>query len=131
MIVQLSGEMSGNSVIGPAITSYGATHGLPSGIVDRLCLIVDELAANVIMHAQADSLKLSFQLSCGNRSVTVCVRDNGHPFDPTRVGAARLDQPIEQREVGGLGLHFVRAFSDSLDYRRVGGENLVRATLRY
>lgn len=131
MIVELSGEMAGNAVIGPAIKSYAEIHDIPPTTADRICLIVDELVANVIMHARSDNLKVSFELSCGNRSVTACVRDNGRPFDPTQAPAPRLDGALEERKVGGLGLHFVRAFSQSLFYQRLGDENIVCARVTY
>jgi len=57
MIVELSGEMAGNAVIGPAIKSYAETNGIPSATADRLCLVVDELAANVVMHARVEKLR--------------------------------------------------------------------------
>jgi len=131
MRVELSGEMAGNAVIGPAIRSYAETHGVPPATADRVCLVVDELVANVIMHARVDRLKVSFELSCGNRSVTACVRDNGLPFDPTKAPSVQLDLPLEERKVGGLGLHFVRSLSHRLTYQRTGNENLVCVTLTY
>jgi anti-sigma regulatory factor (Ser/Thr protein kinase) len=54
------------------------------------------------------------------------VIDYGRPFDPLSVPPPDLDAPIEERRIGGLGLHIVREMMDTLEYAREGGRNVLR-----
>ena len=55
--------------------------------------------------------------------------DNGHPFDPTAVGAPDIDAAVERRPIGGLGLHIIRTFADRMTYEFENGRN--RLTLEH
>ena len=39
-----------------------------------------------------------------------------------------IDAPIEERPIGGLGVHFVRVLMDGFRYRRSDGRNIVTLT---
>ena len=42
--------------------------------------------------------------------------------------AAAVDLPIEERRIGGLGVHIVKALMDTFDYRRENEKNIVTLT---
>jgi anti-sigma regulatory factor (Ser/Thr protein kinase) len=90
-------------------------------------LILDELVINVIKYAFRDGQPhtIEVRLSLHGRSLTMVVADEGREFDPTRAPEPDLDVPIEERPIGGLGIHIVRTLSDSITYRRAGGRNTV------
>ena len=46
------------------------------------------------------------------------LQDDAPPFDPTRVPDPRLDLPLEERPLGGLGVYIMRKHSDVMSYRR-------------
>lgn len=50
-------------------------------------------------------------------------RDSGQPFDPTRHHDSRQDQPLDQREAGGMGIVLMHKLSDRISYARNGEEN--------
>jgi len=56
------------------------------------------------------------------------VSDNGKPFNPLDHPEPDLNQPLEERPIGGLGIHLIRKFVDQLAYRRDAGRNIL--TLR-
>ena len=56
------------------------------------------------------------------------ITDSGHPFDPTTYGTLDLTQPTEERSIGGLGIHIMRTYMDSINYERINGQNIL--TLR-
>jgi anti-sigma regulatory factor (Ser/Thr protein kinase) len=88
-------------------------------------LILDELVINVIKYAFPDTQPhtIDVQLSLHGRALTICVGDDGREFDPTQAPAPDLNRPIEERPIGGLGIHIVRTLSDSITYQRAGGRN--------
>jgi anti-sigma regulatory factor (Ser/Thr protein kinase) len=56
--------------------------------------------------------------------------DDGRAFDPLQVAAPDLAAPLEERAVGGLGVHLMRHLVDDIQYRRDGGRNHLVFTKR-
>ncbi len=46
-------------------------------------------------------------------------------FDPLEVPPPDLAKPLEEREIGGLGIHLVRSAMDAVKYRRSGNRNVL------
>ncbi len=65
----------------------------------------------------------------GNR-LSIEFADDGQPFDPTAKATPDLDQSVERRPVGDLGLHMVRELSEELRYCRRDGRNVTRLSRR-
>jgi anti-sigma regulatory factor (Ser/Thr protein kinase) len=64
-----------------------------------------------------------------DNTITAEIVDHGKPFDPTAHPAPDITLPIEQRPIGGLGIHLMRNMVTSLRYYRKKGENhLILAT---
>ncbi len=55
----------------------------------------------------------------------VTITDDGVPFNPLSAEAPRLDAPLEEREIGGLGIHLVRNMIDDVTYNRRIGKNVM------
>jgi serine/threonine-protein kinase RsbW len=53
------------------------------------------------------------------------VEDDGLAFNPLEMLAPDTKQPLEERPVGGLGIHLVRTLMDEVAYRRQNGRNLL------
>jgi anti-sigma regulatory factor (Ser/Thr protein kinase) len=49
-------------------------------------------------------------------ALVVQLCDQAPLFDPTKVPPPDLNQPLEQRRFGGLGVHLARHFTDSIEY---------------
>ncbi len=93
---------------------------------------VDELACNVITHGYrhaAGSIEVSAVLDDG--AIRIRLRDTAPPFDPRTVPEPRLDLPLAQRPLGGMGIHLARTLTDGIDHRILpGGGNEVTVTKR-
>jgi serine/threonine-protein kinase RsbW len=88
-------------------------------------LALEEFVTNSIKYGYDDSnehvIEVSLRLSVTELMVTF--RDDGRPFDPVKAPEPDLDVPIEEREVGGLGIYLVRKMADKMTYAREGGKN--------
>lgn len=62
-------------------------------------------------------------LTLDDGSVVLCVEDDGPAFDPLAAPEPDLDAPLEDRPVGGLGIHLLREMMDTLDYVRRDDRN--------
>lgn len=89
----------------------------------RLRLALEESVQNVADYAYADDgyLDVSIEKENGFLIITLC--DGGEPFNPLEIKEPVLDMPIEDRKVGGLGIHFVRKIMDKINYRFENQQN--------
>ena len=55
----------------------------------------------------------------------VTITDDGIPFDPFSVKTPDTDLSIDEREIGGLGIHLVRNMMDKVSYQRKDNKNIV------
>ena len=92
-------------------------------------LILEEICTNYIEHSAADQLAtIDIQLQHRGSTLTITTTDTGPEFDPTAVEAPDTRLPMEEREAGGLGLHLVRHFTESITYSRKAHTNTLVIT---
>ena len=109
-----------------AVEAFGEACGLSLGDVYKLNLALDELLTNLISYAYPDgqrhSIALHLAFADGRLAAELC--DDAAPFDPlTQAKPPVLDGALDERPIGGLGLHFVRTLMDEVSYRRDGAHN--------
>jgi len=100
--------------------------------ISILHLAVEEWAVNVITYAYDCSQTCSFEVLCWQDDdyVKVCIKDSGEVFNPTKMEMPNLDTTLEERQIGGLGIHLIRQSVDIFEYSRVAGNNLVTLGLK-
>lgn len=83
-----------------------------------LRLVIEEIATNIVKYGYSDAARDVIELSCGCEGATlrVRIRDRGRPFDPRAHADPELGSDPATRDVGGLGLFFVRELADRIDY---------------
>jgi anti-sigma regulatory factor (Ser/Thr protein kinase) len=109
-----------------SLEAFGAEAGLTPDVAYRLTLSLDEVVANVIRHGFQDDAEhqIRVHVEVTADAVTAVVEDDGLEFDPRDAPLPNLEAPLDDRGIGGLGMHLVRASMDSIDYRREGGRNV-------
>lgn len=116
--------------IAPIIEEFCAGHGLGEEIAHAINLSLDELLTNTISYGFEDGERHAIDIvlvAAGDRT-TVTVRDDAVAFDPTQAGDPDLDLDLDDRPIGGLGIHIVRAMMDEVRYERVDGQNRLTLT---
>lgn len=96
-------------------------------------LAVDEAVTNIMEHAY-DGRKdghISIMLARRNADLVVEIRDVGKPFDSASVKQPQLRVPLGRRDIGGLGIYFMRQLMDTVEFSHNSKHgNLVRMTKR-
>lgn len=109
------------------VEQFGDENRLPQPTVFVINLALDELITNAVMHGtfEVPDPTIDIHLKADGNVVTLTMEDNGSPFDPTRMESADVDttSALEDRAVGGLGLHLVRTFAHDMSYEFVDGRN--------
>lgn len=107
------------------VRAFCAEHGVSEAIAFRINLALEEVLANTIKYGYADDVahEIAVELQQTRDGLTVEIDDDARPFDPTQAATPDLSAPLEERSIGGLGIHFVRTMMDEVRYRRDGGRN--------
>ena len=89
-----------------------------------LVLAVNEAVTNVLLHGY-DSRPgpVTICVESVNDDLRVILTDSAPPFDPTRVPPPDIFLPLEDRPLGGLGVHMMRQLTDELLYRPLADGN--------
>ncbi len=97
----------------------------------KLQLALEEVLVNVINYAYpADVVgDISLTAELFHDSLIFTLRDGGTPFDPTQIAEPDVDAPLEERPIGGLGIHLVRHIMESISYSYTAGSNIL--TMRF
>ena len=129
---RLRGVLADLETVHRAISHLAQRHALPEDVTTPLRLALDELITNVVEHGfdrhGRDERHLVLRLDAIGDGVEATIEDNGIPFDPTIAAGADPEGELDDRPIGGLGLHLVRRSIDSMHYRRNGDRNLLTIT---
>jgi serine/threonine-protein kinase RsbW len=111
-------ELSNLAAIRCFVDDVASALGCDHDAIDDMILAVDEHATNIIVHGycrQPGSIEVEVEKK--GKSLVVRVRDRAPFFDPTEVPPPDLTVPLEQRRLGGLGIHLIRNSVDRMSYR--------------
>lgn len=116
--------------IAVAVESFCSEQGLADEVAHAVNLALDELLTNTISYGYDDEVGHSIEitLAAAGGGLSVTLRDDARAFDPTQAGEPDLDADLDERALGGLGIHIVRAMMDEIRYRRVDGHNQLTLT---
>ena len=119
-----------------AIHDHSNRQGWDLVLQTQMDLVIEELVVNVMTHGDnsardtAEPGWVRIELVEDHGLITLVVTDNGTAFDSTQTPEPDLDAPLELRERGGLGVHFIRELTETFSYRRAGGCNVVTVQKR-
>ena len=116
------------------VEDLGREEDWPGDLLYRATLSIEEMALNIIDHGYADETAgrgIDIVVDSGSDALVIEIKDDGPPFDPlSDAPSPDLEASIEDRAVGGLGVHLVRAMMDELSYRRDQGKNCMTLVAR-
>lgn len=91
-------------------------------------LALDELVSNVISYGYDDQAEhqIGLKIETGE-PFAVTITDDAKAFNPLEDAPAPvLEGPVEDRPIGGLGLHILKQMGMKMDYRRDQNRNVLR-----
>jgi serine/threonine-protein kinase RsbW len=115
-----------------ALEAFAEAAALPPKVAHRLAVVIEELAANVVMHGSTGPGAATFvavTVHHDDDALIATIEDDGRAFDPLAQAAPDTDAALEDRDIGGLGVHFVQQMTRTLHYSRADGRNRMVAVL--
>lgn len=127
--VTLRNDLSEISRLTEIVEAFGEEEELGPKDIFAITLALDELVTNVISYAYEDdgaAHEIQVNIERDGDAVVVEIEDDGRSFDPTMAPEPDVSVPVDQRRIGGLGIHFVKKMMARFDYERRDGRNFVR-----
>ena len=130
--LRLANDLAGLAQLADRVESFGAAQRLPASVVNALNVALDEAVSNAINHGYDAGVRgeIAVRLRRVPEGVLLEVEDDGRPFDPLQAPPPDLSLPVEDRPIGGLGIHLIRNLMDDVSYARIGGRNVLRMVKR-
>jgi len=108
-----------------AIEAWLGVHGMPMDKLASVMVAFDEILSNVVNYGGG---ALDVAITVGDGAMLATVSDDGPFFDPLARPAPDTEADIDDRAIGGLGIHLVRKMMDDVGYAYENGRN--RLTFR-
>lgn len=109
------------------VTAAAMGAGLDKKAAYRLNLAVDEIATNVITHGYIEASRegeIDVNTEIDEETLIIHLEDTGEVYNPIEYQTPDdLDQPPEQRQIGGLGVFIAIQSVDKFLYERIGNRN--------
>jgi sigma-B regulation protein RsbU (phosphoserine phosphatase) len=106
---------------------FAEAHSIAVSTRRSINLVFDELLNNIVSYAfQDDDLHMIYiRIEIAGHRLGVTIRDTGSPFDPFAQAAPDTSLSLDEREIGGLGIHLVTNVMDEVSYDRLDDSNVV------
>ena len=98
--------------------AFAEKHQLNLEIRQQLQIVFDELLSNIVKYAFTDGLvhDIEVKIRVYHDKITVTILDEGIPFNPFDNMPVDTSAQVEDREIGGLGIHLVKFLVDDYQY---------------
>ena len=129
--VSIGADRDGVARVHSAFGDFADAHALPDAVRRGMSVVLDELVTNTLSYGLADNAgEVIVHIELLADRLVVTISDDGRPFDPLARSAPDTTLSVEDRPIGGQGIHLVRRMVDDMSYVRRGDRNIVMLTKR-
>lgn len=99
----------------------------------KLLIIADEIFSNISKYAYdgaTGTAEISFSYDSARKIFNITFTDSGKEYNSLEAPEPDLDVPLEERQIGGLGIFMVKKMSDKISYKRENGRNILSLELK-
>ncbi|GGI46763.1 hypothetical protein GCM10008018_18700 [Paenibacillus marchantiophytorum] len=132
--IMLSNDLKELQRLGAFLQDASRTLQLDEMTLYRVNLVCDELVTNIILYGYPEDVLVDQAIRIDIEVVSdgweLRLTDRGIPFNPLLKSAPCIDLSVDERGIGGLGIHFVRQVMDDIRYERLNNENVLMMVKR-
>ncbi len=114
-----------------AFEEFAEETNMPMATMMKINIVLDELLSNIVKYGfpedKAGKIDVNLELFSSGK-LTIVLSDRGVPFNPFQTERPDVDMGIEDRDIGGLGIHLVKELMDEYSYQRTLDLNVVSMT---
>jgi len=111
------------------VAVFVSEQGIAADDAARIMILLEELITNLMKYGYTDRAEpgvVEIALALDGSLLEIEFIDDGCAFDPSAGPLPELDEPLEERPVGGLGLHLLRSLTEVVRYERRNNKNVIR-----
>ena len=99
------------------INEFSAKTGVDESVVFTINLVVEELFTNMVKYTSENTNEILLELKKNEDDLIIHLTDfDVDPFDISKTAEVDTKQSLEERRVGGLGIHLVKQMIDKIEY---------------
>lgn len=132
--IQLENRLEEFQRFESAFMDFARFQNLNDEVIYAIQLSVDELFTNIVSYGydDSDTHTVKFVIDVTQEEVRVEIIDDAKPFNPLDDAPdVNLDLSIEERKIGGVGIHLVRSLMSEVTYVRDGDYNRLRLVKKF
>ena len=124
---ELKNNLSELDALEEKIHGFSGQLGLTEKSNCKINLVLEELFTNIVSYGFSDQSEhqIQFTITHDNGRLTIQIEDDGIPFNPMDVSDPDLECTLEEREIGGLGIHLIKNLMDDVLYQRCEEKNIL------
>jgi anti-sigma regulatory factor (Ser/Thr protein kinase) len=111
--------------LGGRLGEFAEVHQLTPNVIYDLNVALEEAVSNVIAYGYSDDqeheILVRIRVEAGE--VIAELQDDARPFNPLAAPEADISKSVDERALGGLGIHLMRKLMDGLEYQRLENKN--------
>ena len=120
--------------IASQVEELGERESWADSLVFKVNLVLEEVGINILTYGGEKGgpwPRFEIVINSEDDVLTIHVSDEGRPFDPFHdAPKPSIDAGIDERSIGGLGVHLVQTMMDDTSYEHSGGRNRLTMVAR-
>lgn len=125
----LSADIANITAVNEFIDAQLTGMNCPEKALRQIHIAIDELFGNIARYAYypgTGPVRVRVELSERPRAVEITLTDRGVRYDPLAREDPDTGLPIEERDIGGLGIFIVKKSMDEVCYAYQEGQNILK-----
>jgi len=116
--------------VNDAFNEFAEQCDLPMAVGLKVNLVFDELLNNIISYGYGDEEEHQIEIVADltGQRLSISISDDGVPFNPFTMEDPDTTLGLDDRDIGGLGVHLVKNVMDEVSYQRRNNRNNVTLT---
>jgi sigma-B regulation protein RsbU (phosphoserine phosphatase) len=130
--ISIENQLDNIRLISESFDTFCEENQISSSVNQKVNLSVDDLVNNIISYGYKDNKvhTIELEFKCLKHELIIIIEDDAIPFNPFDGCTDNTHLSIEEREIGGLGIHLVKNLMDSCQYQRKANKNVVVLTIQ-
>ncbi len=126
--IQIGCSKTNLKTIRDFVTQYLSQYDLSEIILNQIVLAVDEISANLIIHANKEdpSKLLDLEMSRVGNQLLIEISDSGISFQRSNYKEPDIEEHIRIGKKGGVGIAIVNRIMDKVEFVTENGRNICR-----
>ena len=127
LVLKIKNDIAEIALLRDKVGDFCRAGGVSERFVNNVKLAMDEILTNVISYAfkDRDTHEIIIRAGLEDMFLHIEIEDDGWQFNPLGLPDPDIQKPLEDRQIGGLGVYLVRKLMDGVEYRRENEKNIL------